>query len=170
MRIFLTITSLLLGCSNVSTTQSQTLTIEMYANDETPEGAEGDATPTWEKFTLTGVSFLSEDGSEVTNLFGAEVDKEFKIINRAQIIFRKDVEDLVEVPFSAITVNFDPEVTAASLDNEEATFTLEEPNQILRENFTIEPGKSVVLTVLLHWKNTASADGVTNPGFDLIRE
>ncbi|MGE0173531.1 MAG: hypothetical protein AB7T49_12110 [Oligoflexales bacterium] len=159
---------LLTACGLTSTSATeQTLTIEMAASKTTPDGAEGDVTPKYQNYTITAVNFLSEDGTETTELYGATDGKEYKIIERDQIIFKKDIGDLKGNTYSGITVSFNGDVTGASENSDDHSFILSDPNLVLSEAFTIEKGKSITLYISVLWKNTVLEDAMSEPGFKL---
>jgi hypothetical protein len=159
---------ILTACSlSTSSATDQYFTVEMRGTKTTPEDAAGDVTPKWQKYTLAAVSFISEDGTETSSLFGAADGKEYKIIDRDQIIFKKDIADLEGDTFSGVSVGFEEEVTGESENSDDHVFIMEDPNLVLTDSFTVETGKSITLFISVQWKNTVLEETMEEPDFDL---
>lgn len=159
------------GCSSssgLSTTQE--LKIEMYGVNVAPEGAAGDITPKWQSYTLTGVTFTSEDGSEVSTLYDGTDPQTYRIVNRAQLIYTKDITDLAGTTFSDATITFEAAVTGGSSESEDHSFTLSAPSLSVGVPFTIDEGKNRTLVIQIQWKNTVSGETMSEPSFSITPE
>jgi hypothetical protein len=170
MKHMLTITIFLslLGCgASLTDATKQTLTIEMLGAHKSKTGADGTSNPQWQVYTLTGVSFLSADATETSTLSEDGLENEFKIIDRAQIIFKKDIKDLVDKEFSAVTVNFDEEVTGGSAASDSMSFVMTNPDLVLTKEFAVTSGRSLTLTISVNWKNSVEGEEMSEPGYTL---
>lgn len=166
----LTITILffvLTGCG-LTAENKQYFILQMMGLGEAPASAAGNASPQWQTHTLFGVEFLSEDGTETTTLFSnADEPRVAKIANRPQIIFSKDVSELKNTTYSAVSLRFSTSVTGASKNKQDHTLTMSQDTFTLTENFTLEEGQDKTLLVALKWMNTVSGDTMQEPEFVL---
>lgn len=166
----LTITMLLLFCTGcgLSGENKQFFILEMMGLAEAPAGATGNATPKWQRHVLFGVEFLSEDGTETTTLFSnIDEPRTAKIASRSQIIYSKDVSDLKNNTYSAVTLRYSTTVMGASKDKEDHTLTMSHDTFTLTEHFTLEEGKDKTLLVAVKWLNTVDGETMQEPEFVL---
>jgi asparagine N-glycosylation enzyme membrane subunit Stt3 len=161
--------SWVMGCDASSLeVGTQELNIEMYASGvNAPEGATGNDTPEWQKYTLKGVSFLNADGSDPVVLFDGATPETFQIIDRPQIIYNTKIKTYSEKSFAGITLTFDATVTGANSKKSEYSFTLTNPVLTKSEQFTVSKGKGVTLKIMTNWRNTILDGVMSEPQFDL---
>ncbi len=166
----LTITSLLLlltGCG-LGGAKKQYFILEMVGLGEAPATATGDASPKWQQHSLFGVELLSADGAANTTLFSDTTSPHVaKIASRPQIIYTKDVTDLKNTTFSAVSIKFSTTVKGASKNSEDHTLTMSRDTFTLTQDFTLEEGKDKTLMVKVKWLNTVSGDTMQEPEFVL---
>lgn len=155
----------LCGCEGVSLSK-QTITIKMLGTFEEPSVTPaGGFDPISQTYKLTGVSLTNADGSTEDLLADApEQNKFFRIINRTQIIFSKEVSTAqIGQTYSSLNVTFDPAVTAISKYNANQGFVLEPATFAYDTSVSIEKGKSLIFTVKVKWKNTVTRDDTVDP-------
>jgi hypothetical protein len=164
---FLLLGSISAGCGSL--VEDQVLDIEMYGVAKTPTGAIGDDDPEFQEYRLLQVSFVNADGATFTTLFNNEDERTFRIIDRPQIIFSKDISELEGQSYAGLQVVFDPGVTGGDQKRPELSFTMSQPSQQLNEALTIEKAKSLEVQIKLNWANTLSEAGMSEPTLEISR-
>lgn len=166
----LTITMLLFFCTGCGLVgqNKQFFILEMMGLNEAPANATGNTTPQWQKHVLFGVEFLNEDGSETTTLFSnVDEPRTAKVGHRSQIMYSKDVSELKNKTYSAVTLRYSTTVTGGSKNKAEHSLIMSQDSFTLTENFTLEEGKDKTLLVALKWLNTVDGDTMQEPEFVL---
>ena len=164
---FLAALTLLVGCGSSVKVGKQIFSIQIFGVSISPDGATGNEDPTWQKYTLTGVSFLSQNGAEATALYDGADAAEAQVVDRPQIIYSKDVSAYDSQTFAGITATFAADIVGAFGKKEDYTFTMPQPTLQHDEVFKIEAGKSLDLIVKIDWKNTVGDEGMSLPTYDL---
>jgi len=142
----------LAGCGDaLNFSFEEKLIIAMIGAFEAPEGAEGNGEPRSMGFTLEGVALIGEDGTE-TEMY-EDPPAVFAIVNRSQIIAEADVSKYVGVSFSGIRVSFASDASVVGKINGNLVVTLNQPDLLHAEIFTIEKAKELRLNIKTQWKN-----------------
>lgn len=155
---------LLSGCGGFST--DQLLSVEMYGVGKSPATATGTRDPKFQTYQLLKVDLISEDGTTPTNLFDGEEEKIFRIVDREQLIFTKEISDLEDNSYGSIQLTFAPEVTGGEGDGA-LSFTLSNPVLSLTQAFAVEKAKDLTLQIKINWANTLSDEAMTEPEYAL---
>lgn len=149
------------ACSSALDTTSF-LTIKMLGNLEAPADAEGTNDPRWQGYTLEGVYLIPETG-DALSLY-SDAPHEYKIINRSQIIYKKEVDsDWLDVNFSALTVQFDQTVTGGGKYSDSHELTLETGSISYSTPFTFKKGQGLTAVINVNWKNTMTRNEEVDP-------
>lgn len=152
----------LLGCGAVLDSGS-VMRVEMYGTLSIPDSASGDSNPSFQSYVLKQIALTTAGGA--TTL--VDTEESFKIIDRAQLLFEKDMSNFEGNDYTGISVSFDPEVVGGNAKQPELTFTLNNPQLTYTQAFSIEAAKTITFTIQAHWGNTL-ADGVmTEPEFEI---
>lgn len=155
----------LLGCGGLST--EQLLSIEMYGVSKMPAGATGTRDPKFQIYQLTKVDLVSEDGSSTTTLFDNEEERIFRIVDREQLIYSKEIDELVDTSYSSIQLTFAAEVTGGDSEENALGFTMSSPTLTLTQPFAIEKAKDVTVQIKMNWGYTLSDEAMTEPEYVL---
>ncbi len=156
------------GCG-VSFDSAQSLTIRMLGVLVAPDGAAGAFEPTAQAYTLEGV-FLSPDpvSGEALSLYTGDPE-EFTIIDRAQVLFKRDIDATwVGESFEHLVVRFAPSVTGQSKYASDVSLTLTDPDVSSAGTFVVEQGQGLEVTVNVQWKNTVTRDESTSPSTETM--
>ena len=157
----------LMGCGSSVKVGKQIFNIHIFGTSVAPDGATGNKDPIWQKYTLTGVSFLNTDSTDATVLYDGLKAAETTVVDRPQIIYSKDIGTYNAKSFAGITASFTPTVTGAHDKKVDYTFTLPSPTMQISQAFKVETGKGLDLTITINWKNTVSGDTMEPPNYDL---
>lgn len=156
-----------LGCG-ASLDTTETFEVQIMGTNVTPSnGASGDKSPLSQDYILTGVSLLSEDGSETTILFSGETLSRTRVVNRPQRIFTKDITAQRGNSYSAITLSFSASITGISKESEDHSFTMANSDITLTTPFETKLGEDILVLCKIKWKNTISGATMTEPEYSL---
>jgi hypothetical protein len=166
---FGTLVLLAAGCSRsaLDNVTKQILNVEMYAALEIPVGATGSSYPDWQRYTLTSVAFLNSDDDEALVLFDGSTPQTFRIIDREQIIYSREISDYKGESYRGLVITFDPTIVGSSGGKDDYSCTLADPVLVKLQDFTIEEGKGMTIKIKTKWRNTISAEGMTPPEYDI---
>lgn len=145
----------------------QTFNLQMLGLETAAEGAAGDKSPRSLTYTLTGIRFVAANGGSDLALELPEAAKDFRIVARPQILYSQKLQDeLVDSQYSHAVLTFDGAVkgedpAGTAFEFTMATAALNSPE------FTIKKSRDLNIIIKVKWKNTISADGVTEPAYDI---
>jgi len=145
----------------------------MVGSLEAPLGATGERSPLSQTYLFKGVSLIPADGSEAKAIYtGDPISR--RIVNRPQIIYTTpDASDYEAIVYSAVTVQFDETVVVATAETSDNVIALDTGDITLNQQFTIDKGKAVTLTVRATWGKTVTVDAdsgaetISSPAFAL---
>lgn len=153
------------GCGSLVT--EQLLEIQMLGSSQMADDAVGTAHPDYLTYQLTGVALVSEDGATLTTLFNNEEEKIFRIIDRSQTVYTKDISEFDGTTFSGLRLSFAPEVTGGNELLEDLSFTMAQSSLVLTDPLTVETAKSIVVINRLKWGDTISEGELSEPTYEL---
>ena len=156
-----------MGCGSSTKVGQQIFNVHIYGSAISPDGANGNKDPVWQKYTLTGVSFINAGGADATVMYDGTSPQTYQVVDRPQIIFSKNIKDYNAKSFAGITATFSPQITGAEGKKADYTFTLPSPTLELDQDFKIETGKGLDFSIQVQWKNTVNGDTMSAPAFDL---
>lgn len=153
-----------LSACGVSLDSESVMRIEMYGSSTVPASATGDKNPSFQNYILKSIGLVSAAGT--TNLLDSE--DSYKIIDRAQLLYEKDMSNFKGNEYTGISITFGPAVTGGNAKQSDLSFTLSNETISLVKTFTIQSAKSITFSIEAHWGNTL-ADGVmTEPEFEIV--
>lgn len=164
-RIYFLLISVVLissGCSlDTNVDFSEKLTMSMVGSYESAEGASGNSEPRFVKVTLNSASLTKSDGTNV-ELYSGE-PKEFRIINRPQILLEADMSSYVGETVSAITLSFAPDIIGAGRIEDAMQSSLLNSTVSYQQAYKVEKAIQKRLDVSLQWKNVITLDESVSP-------
>lgn len=140
----------------------QTFKLQMLGVEAPAEGASGDASPKSLTYTLTGIRFTAEDGGSDLNFELKDPEKTYRIVNRPQILFAKDLTVDEETSYQNATLTFGSAVTGETTGGGELSFTMANPS-LVSEAFSLKKGRDLNIIIKVNWQNTVSGDSITEP-------
>lgn len=165
---FLLLGTCLAGCDSL--VEEQLLKVEMRGSMDAATGATGDDDPDFQTYVLSDLALVHEDGDTRTQLFDpaeSGLQSSFRIIDRAQRIYSRNIESLTGRSFTAIEATFEALVTGGNADHPEMSFTLSTPTLTLSRAFEVETAKSLLFEIEVHWGKTIQGETMSEPSFEL---
>ena len=129
----------------------------MRASSDVPTGAAGNASPDALTLTLQGIQLTNKTTSEVVEVYEDDA-KEFKIIDRDQILYKIPVTDLDGTTYSSGSIVFESVATLKSKYEAELPFDLSTVPATTTQEFTCGTGQECTLHVYVAWKNILTRD------------
>lgn len=145
---------------------SQTFNLQMFGVETAEEGAAGDASPRALNYSVTALSFTGADGAADLDLPLEDPEASYRIAARPQILFTKELSDYAGNSYSGATITFQQAVTGESIAGEPIQFTMATAS-LTAPPFTLEKGRDLNIIIKVKWKNSVSADGASEPGYEL---
>ncbi len=154
-----------------SLVEEQLLKLEMFGVSDRASDSEGNETPDFQTYVLTGVALLHSDGSTRTQLFDPEtttVTSSFRIIDRAQLIYSKAIKDLVGTQYNGIEVSFAESIVGGNEERSDLSLTLSSPILTLSRAFEVEKAQSLLLEIKVKWGDTILDAAMSEPDYELL--
>ena len=163
------VTSLSLFLVQCGIDSDQFINIEMYGVYTSPADATGNGTPQSLVMNLTGVTLLNSDGVQETVLYSGD-PIELTIVDRAQLIYQKDMADFEDSTYLQVTATFDVSYQANVKDVGAVSDTLTSGTITYSGAYTVETGKSETFSIKAFWQNILTDSAITSdPTFEMTK-
>lgn len=160
------------ACGNLSdlSETKPMLKLSIFGVNESPDTAEGNSTPRFYELSLQGLNLRTTDGETIS--FAPEQTETYRVINRPQIIYEKDITEYAGTEFDRLTVLLDPEVTVGGKFASDHALTLSDSTISYEQSFSAKKSSDLEFGVKIQWMNTLtegdSSETVAIPSFEVI--